>query len=134
MIEINKNPSPRELRLFGIAFVVFFAALGAVLYWQVNATAGKVAWTSAAVVAPLFAFVPPLRRPIYLGWTYLTFPIGWTLTQVLLGSVFYLVVVPVGFLMRLCGRDPLHRGMTGEDSYWTPRAAAASKSRYFKQF
>ena len=39
----------------------------------------------------------------------LAFVLGFVMTRVLLTLVFYLVVVPIGLLMRLAGKDPLHR-------------------------
>jgi len=42
------------------------------------------------------------------------------MTHVLLAIIFYLIFTPVGFVMRLFGKDPLER--TGKkDSYWKPR-------------
>ena len=36
-------------------------------------------------------------------------PIGLALSHVILGAVFYIVFTPVGLVMRLLGKDPLHR-------------------------
>jgi hypothetical protein len=35
--------------------------------------------------------------------------LGWINTRILLGAVFFLMVVPMGVVMRLAGRDPMAR-------------------------
>ena len=35
------------------------------------------------------AAIPPLRLPLYFSWMRLLRPIGWVVTHVLLGFVFY---------------------------------------------
>ena len=37
------------------------------------------------------------------------YPIGWVVTHVVMALIFYLVVTPLGVIMRLCGRDPMER-------------------------
>ena len=39
----------------------------------------------------------------------LAFPIGWTVSQVILLLMFYGLFTPIGLVFRLIGRDPLHR-------------------------
>ena len=39
----------------------------------------------------------------------LAFPIGWTVSQVMLAMMFFGLFTPIGLVFRLIGRDPLHR-------------------------
>ena len=39
----------------------------------------------------------------------LAFPIGWTVSQVILLLMFYGLFTPIGLVFRLIGRDPLQR-------------------------
>jgi hypothetical protein len=136
MIEINKNPSRRELRCFGLLFLVFFGIVGALFRWQFGAPeVANILWPAAAAVTILYYILPPLRRPIHLGWMYVAFPIGWALSHVLLGAVYYLVFTPVGLIMRGLGRDPLHRRFDpGAASYWVEHHPGERIERYFRQF
>jgi len=76
-----------------------------------------------------------LNRYLYVGLTLLTFPIGFILSHVLLAIVFYLVITPVGLVMRLLGRDPLQRKFNREAStYWVDHAEPKSVEEYFRQY
>jgi len=48
--------------------------------------------------------------------------IGWFNTRLLLGLVYYLVFTPLALLLRLLGKDLMHRGWRPElPSYWQDR-------------
>lgn len=136
MIEINRDPSRRELFWFGILLAVFVAVAGALVRFKFGAPAASTAiWGGGGALAVLFFLVPPLRRPVYLGWMYAAFPIGWTVSHIVLGAVFFLAVTPVGLLMRLFGHDPMRRRPDPEaTSYWEARKGEPDAKRYFRQF
>jgi hypothetical protein len=49
--------------------------------------------------------------------------------------VYYMLLTPVGLLLRLCGNDPLRRRLDRQaTSYWTPRSQDVPLDRYFRQF
>ena len=72
----------------------------------------------AAVLSLLSAIAPSLLRPVYRGWMRLGEVLGWINTRIILTLVFFLVVTPIGLLMRLFGRSPMEPARRG-DSYWT---------------
>ena len=136
MIKVNRQPSPRDLFWFGLLLPVFAAVLGGVLRWLWGLpTVALAVWIGGAALSAVFALIPLLRRPIYLGWTYASYPIGWTVSHFVLGAVFYLVLTPIGLVMRLCGHDPLHRKFDRQaKTYWIVRPKQNDSSRYFRQF
>lgn len=136
MIEINRNPSRRELFWFGALLPMFFAALGAVARWIWGTPGvGNWIWGVGVAVTVVFAVTPPLRRPLYVGWMYAALPIGWTISHLLLGGIYYFIFTPVGLLMRLFRYDPLHRRFDKQaQSYWIPRDTGTNTARYFRQF
>ena len=71
----------------------------------------------AAVLLIAAALVPSLLRPVYRGWMRLGEVLGWVNTRVLLTLIFFLVVTPIGLLMRLFGRSPI-AVKRRNDSYW----------------
>ena len=40
MIEVNRDPTLRELRLFGLLWMLFFGAIGGLALWRGDALAG----------------------------------------------------------------------------------------------
>jgi NADH:ubiquinone oxidoreductase subunit 5 (subunit L)/multisubunit Na+/H+ antiporter MnhA subunit len=71
----------------------------------------------AAVLSLLAAVAPSLLHPVYRGWMRVGEVLGWINTRILLTLVFFLVVTPIGLLMRLFGRSPITTARC--DSYWT---------------
>ena len=136
MIELNRNPSPRDLRWFGLLMLAFFGVLAVMARWRFDAplVARNLLLTGAGLAALYYA-VPPVRRWVFLGWMYLAFPIGWTVSHLLLFVVYYLLITPVGLVLRILGKDPLERRFDSRaESYWSARARIEDPRRYFRQF
>ena len=88
-----------------------------------------------AGLTALYFAVPPLRRPLFLGWIYATFPIGWTISHLLMAVIYYGVLTPIGLVLRLCGKDPVEKEIdSGRSSYWVEHPTKTDASRYFRQF
>ncbi|MFQ5732576.1 MAG: SxtJ family membrane protein [Planctomycetaceae bacterium] len=136
MIEINFNPSRRDLRIFCGLLIVFVAGVGAWLHWRHAQTAlGTTVLAVGSVIAIAGLFVPAFARWVYVGWMVAVFPIGWVVSHLLLAIVFYLVFAPFGLVMRAFGRDPMTRKFDPDaESYWVPREGPAKPEQYFRQF
>jgi hypothetical protein len=136
MIRIEHHPSRRQLAVFGLLWLVFFGILGGMAWWRTGslATAGALGVIGAAIpVAGLLW--PEVLRIVYLLTSYATFPVGLVVSFVILAVVYYLVLTPIGLVLRLTGYDPLHRRFDRRaTTYWTPREQEETLERYFKQF
>ncbi len=127
------DSTPGEIRKFGILFSVVLAALAAFTVYKGN---GSWPWLLGGAGLFLVAglFLPTLLRPIYIGWMKFAFLLGWINTRLLLGIFFYLILTPTGLVMRLFGRDPLHRKLDKKAaSYWIKRAPAEFKRERYEQ-
>lgn len=135
VIEVNKNPSRRDLMVFGLVLLVFAGIVGALFYWRSHAPGvARAVWIAGAALSAVYFAVPPLRRPIFLGWSYATLPIGFVLSHVILGIVFYVFFTGIGLVMRLVGYDPMQRKPDpAAKSYWSPHDPHTSVERYFRQ-
>ncbi len=136
IIDINWKPSKRELRQFAGLWLVFFSLLG--LWWWIDSgstTAARWLWTAAAAIGLPGLLLPSVVRPIYLVWMALAFPIGWTVSHLLLGTIFYVVITPIGLVFRLAGKDPMKRRFEPDaPTYWEPHRTGDDPARYFKQY
>ncbi len=133
--DIQFRPSARTLRQFAGLWLAFFGGLAAWQYFlrHQQGPAEMIALFAMAVGLPGLAW-PGLIRPIYVGWMVLAFPIGWTVSQLLLALLYYGLFTPIGLFFRLIGRDPLHLHPPATATYWSPKATPADPRRYFKQF
>jgi hypothetical protein len=134
--DIQFDPPRKTLRQFAGLWLVIF---GGMALWQglVRERAGlaSILAVLALTIGPLGLARPDWMRRIYVGWMILAFPIGWTVSQVMLAVIFFGLFTPIGFLFRLLGRDPLHRTRRPElESYWEPKPTPTDLRRYFKQF
>ncbi len=137
LIDINKNPSKKDLAWFGVLMAAFFGFVGFMAWRRSDShTTATVLWTAGVVLPVLYFAIPPIRRPMFLGWLYAAFPIGWVVSHVLLGAIFYVVFTGVGILMRVFGVDPMTRKLLPEaKTYWIEhRPCDAKPSRYFRQY
>jgi hypothetical protein len=134
--DIPFQPTRTTLRQFAGLWLVFFGGLAA---WQGLArgqtTLATVLAVLALTVGPIGLARPEWLRPLYVVWMVLAFPIGWTVSLLMLAVMFYGLFTPIGLAFRLLGRDPLHRARRpGLATYWTPKPTPADVRRYFKQF
>jgi hypothetical protein len=65
---------------------------------------------------------PRILAPLNRIWTRLGLFLGMIVSPVVLGLMYFVVVTPIGVLMRCLGKDPLRlRRDPGTKSYWIMR-------------
>jgi hypothetical protein len=120
-------------RGFGFVFTGFFALVGGVkLYtghdWALYWFAGSAAFLAASLLAP--QILGPLNR-LWMKFALLLYTVMNPLTMALL---FFLVVTPIGVVMRLAGKDFLRKRLEPEaPSYWLPRDPPGPAPESMKQ-
>ena len=135
MIAIQWNPSTKQLRQFaGIWFPAFCGLVG----WSIGHKTGhwsevEIGWVLAGVVSVGGLVLPALIRPIFVGLILLTFPIGWVVSHLLLGLIFYGVVTPIGLILRISGHDPLQLKKPSGNSVWKTSVGKTDATRYLEQ-
>ncbi|MDP9193482.1 MAG: SxtJ family membrane protein [Acidobacteriota bacterium] len=112
------NELPRRtITSFAMVASIALLLIAAYQWWR-----GAAPWvlstlvSIAALLLLLAAVAPSLLHPVYRGWMRVGEVLGWINTRILLTLVFFLVVTPIGLLMRLFGRSPI--AVRRNDSYW----------------
>lgn len=137
VIEINKNPTVKDLRWFALLwFPAFCGVVGGLIWHRTGVLEVAIGlWCAGALVALVGGIAPRSVRWLFLGWMYAAYPIGFVVSHVLLALVFFGILTPIGLVMRLAGRDALKlRKEPDAKSHWVPRKAPRSTDQYFKQF
>lgn len=136
VVQIDRNPTAGRLRSFGWLLLPFAFLIGASAWWRTGQVNVALAiWTSGAVLAALYAAVPAIRRPIYVGWMMAAFPVGWVVSHVIMALIYFGVVTPIGILVRWTRGDRLGRRFDRSAStYWRLREPAKGLERYFRQY
>ena len=97
-------------RKFGLTTGAILAILfGLLLPWLFGFNYPKWPWIIAGVLAALALVLPVALQPIYIGWMRFGHVMNWVNTRIILGVLFYGMFFPIGILMRLFGKDPMHR-------------------------
>jgi fatty acid desaturase len=105
-----KEPTTRELRSFAITTGVVVAALfGLLLPWIWEFSYPRWPWIFCAAFAAWGILAPESVRRVFHGWMRVGLMISKVTTPLLLGAAFFLVLMPVGLLIRFFGHDPLRR-------------------------
>jgi carbamoyltransferase len=129
-------PTTRQLCEFAAIGTIIFVGLALGRVIKMHTMPLTAIYAAAALLLGLIGFVRPrLLAPIFSTWLFLTAPVAWVVSAVLLAVVYYGVVTPLGLLFRLIGRDELDRRFrSGQDTYWREKPAATDTSRYLQQF
>ena len=145
LVEINFNPDTKTLRQFGVIAFVGFGLLALLAYYEKLIFAfglGSARLTVVGVLAGLgalalfFSLVAPrANRFLYVGLSILAFPIGFVLSYVIMGTLYFLIIGPIAVFFRLFGRDSMHRRYDPDaPSYWTDASPPRDKESYFHQY
>lgn len=113
--------------IVGVVFGLFFPWLleRPVPYWP---------WIVAvALVLPGLA-APNALRPVYRVWMRFGLLMSRITTPVIMAVVFYLVITPMGLVMRLLGKDTLARRLRDEATSYRIDSTATPPKRLEKPF
>jgi hypothetical protein len=131
LIEINRNPTDRQLRQFGLIALVALP-LVAWLWGGGRVTIGTCALVGLAVAAVGIAF-PRALKPLFVGLSLITIPIGLVVGEAAMLLIFYAVFLPMGLCFRLMGRDPLQLRFDRQTkTYWQPKQQPSGPASYFR--
>ena len=111
----------RSEQQFGRVVGGVLVVIGAWMTWGSPVTAITLTLLIVGGVLVVLGFVCPraLVQPNRL-WMKFAEALSYVSTGLILATVFFLVVTPIGVVRRLIGRDPLGRRRNKADSYWVP--------------
>jgi len=121
-------------RSFGLVFVAVFAIVG--LFPLLGD--GGVRWWSLAIAVAILAVTlirPSLLARLNVAWFYVGLLLGRIVSPIVMGILFFGVVLPVGLIVRLRTPDPLRQRFDPDaESYWLTIDPVADSSSMRHQF
>ena len=119
-------------RNFGLLFAGLFALLGTLSLYQGGTR--WYFWFPLAALFGMFAYAAPaVLAPLNRLWAKFGHLLHTVISPLLLGILFYLCIIPIGFLMRLSGKDPMRRKFEpAAKSYWIVRTPPGPAPETFK--
>ena len=121
-IKIGSNKS------FGIVFFVVFLIIS--LYPLLNNESIRI-WS--LVISIIFLILgildSKILSPLNKIWFKFGIFLGKIISPIVMGVIFFLVVTPTGFIMRLLGKDVLNLKYSDHKSYWIAKTGPKSKMK-----
>lgn len=128
------SPAGSSDRAFGLWFGALAAAAALLAAWKGRESA--LGWGAVAALFVATAFLAPaLLGPLNRGWHHLGLLLSRLTTPIVMGVLFFVVLTPVGVIMRGFGKDPLRlRFDRGASSYWLIRPNHNRPTSMTRQF
>lgn len=137
MLEIHhrrERLSGSSDRSFGFVFGAVFALVALAPLLLAPHKARLWALPIAFAFAVIALVSPRWLRPLNRLWNSIGLLLSSVISPIVLGLLFYVTISPMGFLMRLAGKDPLDLRRPQADSYWKSRDPSASTTDMKQQF
>ena len=121
-IKISSN------RSFGIVFFIVFLLIA--LYPLTNSQDIRI-WSViiSIIFLVLGLFNSKILTPLNKLWFKFGIFLGKIISPIIMGIIFFLVVTPIGLLMRLLGKDLINLKYSNNKSYWIEKKGPKSKMK-----
>lgn len=91
-------------------------------------------WGITIVLWCCAMFYPRSLSPMYKGWMATGNVLGWINTRIILGLVFYIVIMPIGLVMRLLGKDPMNRKLSYKETSYRVQSKKPDRQQIERPF
>lgn len=132
LIELDWNPTDRQLRQFGGICVVVLPMLG----WLWGGGDSVIALLAATGIAlgAVGMVKPQALKPVFLALAIAAMPVGMLVGELAMALIFFGVLLPIGLFFRLVKRDVLQ--MKRDDrakTYWQATRQSKPAASYYRQ-
>ncbi len=121
-IKISSN------RSFGIVFFLFFLIISIYPFFK-----GDEIRTPILFVSIVFLILGILNSniltPLNKIWFKFGMVLGYVISPLVMGVIFFLIVTPIAIIMRLLGKDLLSLKKNQKDTYWIEKSDYKSKMK-----
>ena len=131
----NISTDKSDIQKFGYTIGTILLIVAVFLFFK-----GKESFQYLIIISSFFfcfgLISPIILKPLYIIWMVFAVILGWFMTRLILGIVFYVVVSPIGLIARLFGKEFLElKNSSLNSSYWNYKDnSRISHQDYEKQF
>ena len=106
---------------FGILFFIIFLLIA--LWPLLNSEFIRMWALGIASIFLVLGFInSKILTPVKKGWIKIGEILGKIIAPIVMGFIYFLIITPIGLLMRLVGKDVLNLKFNKNDTYWIKRA------------
>jgi hypothetical protein len=133
-MKLKLKEEPKEWRKAAWMSALGLALLSSLLRWR--RALPVAAWGVVLCVLATVAMAAALRPRWFRGYYRCSAKLGFALSQmagrIVLALLFFIVVTPLGLVLRMLGKDPLRlRRPAGAESYWSEVRGKSSLDQMF---
>ena len=120
MYKLTEKKKIGSNKSFGIIFFIVFLIIA---FWPLLNNAEIRVWSIFVSLIFLLASLikPKILSPLNYFWLKLGKFIGILVSPIVMAIIFFFVVTPVGFIMKILGKDLLNTKLKNKSSYWIER-------------
>lgn len=137
---VRPRLTPGEGRRFAFTLGGAFLTLGALLWWRSRGSSAPYAAYApyapsllAALLLAAGALIPTYLGPVQRAWMGLAHAISRVTTPVFMAVVYFMVLAPIGLVMRAGGYNAVRR-RADNGSFWVLRAPNEQRGDIERQF
>ena len=121
-VKIGSNKS------FGIVFFIVFLIIS--IYPMLGGDSLRVWSLSISIIFLILGLLnSKILSPLNKFWFKFGIFLGKIISPIIMGIIFFFVVTPIGYLMRLFKKDVLSLKFNGNKSYWVEKNGPKSKMK-----
>ncbi len=125
----------KGLREFGLVTGGIIAGLFGLFFpWLLSRPYPYGPWIIAAVLVGWGLAAPMTLRALYRAWMRLALVLSRITTPIIMAVVYFLVITPVAFIMRIVGHDPMARRFDKNAKSYRIRSEKPSKDQMERPF
>jgi Saxitoxin biosynthesis operon protein SxtJ len=122
----------RNGRKFGLTMAGVAVVFALLLLYKQRMNGAMILGAVAVAFALLALLLPKLLEPLEAVWMGFAGILGAINTRIILGVFYFLIFVPLGFIMRLFGRDTMkRRKLSGATTNWEDYRGRQSNEEHF---
>ena len=126
---MNTEKNKSTNRSFGIVFFIVFLIIG--VYPILNNEGDVRFWS--LIIAVIFLVLGILNskvlNPLNKLWFKFGIFLGKIISPFVMGVIFFIIVTPIGFIMRILKKDLLKLKFNNKNSYWIEKSGPKSKMK-----
>ena len=125
----------KDLRSFGVMIGIIFLLIAGFLIYKDKESFQMLLYIAGSFIG-LGLLIQILLKPIYILWMAFAIILGWIMTRLILSLLFYVIITPIGVILKIIGKDSLElKKQSVKESYWNQRDKNLEKNQnYEKQF
>jgi len=119
---MKTTTTENNLRQFGLILGLILTSFGYIHFFKHHTSLYPWFIILGGISASFAVIAPKVLHPVHIIFLKIGHGLGWINTHIILVTLYYLLLTPIGLIMRLFGKDPLNKKIDKtSDSYWIDR-------------